>query len=199
MGNELIHKPPAYRSFVHPSDRRCKGRLARKRSCRNHTEGERYFELPTGRPPFVEVRTVQATNFLTGEPSGSWMFLTEGLVGFIDPFTEFLAVDEVLGLFDSLELLTTKQAGEVLGCSARYLEKLRRLGRGPRFWRIADGCFSYSVRYERLDLDAYALEKTTRPERRGGRRDRRTTKGVDPPNLSTPTPFENVSEQIYDV
>ena len=64
----------------------------------------------------------------------------------------------------------------MLGHSARYLEKLRRQGTGPKFWRIADGCFVSSVWYELRDIEAYLEERKIRPERRGGRRKHRKQK-----------------------
>ena len=74
------------------------------------------------------------------------------------------------------ELFSTRQAAEMLKLSPRYLEKLRRQGEGPKFWRIAEGTYPYQIWYELRDIEAYAEEQKNRPERRGGRREHKKQK-----------------------
>ena len=64
--------------------------------------------------------------------------------------------------------LSTAQAAERLGISARTLERLRRTGKGPAYHR-----FGSVVRYLKADLDAWAATRrrtSTREEGRGRRR-----------------------------
>lgn len=52
-------------------------------------------------------------------------------------------------------LMTTPDAGEVLGLSSRTLEDLRWKGEGPRYLRLSRNC----IRYRHADLIAWAEER----------------------------------------
>lgn len=146
-------------------NRRCHGKINVRRRSYGYTQTERFHEYPLGQPPFIEVPICY--NF------GPIHYTTSELVGFISPTIEFLGEGGTYDLLDSLsELYTTEQAAEILCRSPRYLEKLRRNGDGPKFWRIAEGTFIYEVLYELRDLEDYAEEIKNRPERRGGHRER---------------------------
>ena len=52
------------------------------------------------------------------------------------------------------EVMTTEEAAELLGISARTLEAMRARGHGPRFIRVGR-----LVRYTKSDMEAYLKEK----------------------------------------
>ena len=170
------HPLPPYPTTVHLSDRCCHGKIHIRRQGYGFTQTEFFHDQPIGRPPFIEVPIERSVTFY-GE--AVYSYKTYGLVGFISPTIEFLGEKGTYDLLDKLETLEffqAKEAAAMLGHSARYLEKLRRQGTGPKFWRIADGCFVSSVWYELRDIEAYLEERKIRPERRGGRREHRKQK-----------------------
>jgi predicted DNA-binding transcriptional regulator AlpA len=64
-------------------------------------------------------------------------------------------------------LLTQREAASVLRLSERTIERMRRVGNGPRFVRLAN----HSVRYRQQDLDAYIAARvvaSTSEERTNG-------------------------------
>ena len=163
------HSLPPYPLEVSLVDRCCHGKITVQVRSIGCTQTERFHNPPVGQPPFIEVSTYRFGN--------SEYYDTNHLVGFISPTIEFLGEEGTYDLLNSLgEMFSTRQAAEILKLSPRYLEKLRRLGEGPKFWRIAEGGCYYQVWYELRDIEAYAGEQRTRPERRGGRRERQKQK-----------------------
>ena len=145
-------------------DQCCHGMINLRVRSYGHTQTKRFHELPVGQPPFIEVQTYR---FFSSD-----YYDTSHLIGFISPTIEFLGEERTYDLVDTLQgkLFSTRQTAEMLKCSPRYLEKLRRQGKGPKFWRIAEGSYPYMVWYELHDIEVYYEELKTRPERRGGRR-----------------------------
>ena len=154
---------PPYPLEVSLVDRQCRGKINIRRRSYGYTQTERFHEHPLGEPPFIDVQTYYFC--------GSYHYDTHQLIGFISPTIEFLGEQGTHYLLDLLgELFTTEQAALLLRRSPRYLEKLRRHGEGPKFWRIADGTYPYEVFYELRDIENYAEAIKNRPERRGGSR-----------------------------
>ena len=162
---------PPYPTEISLIDRRCRGKINTRLHGYGYTQTELFHEAPIGEPPYIEVKIKPLFS--------TYHYDNCDLVGFISPSIEFLGKQGTLNLLDSLgELFTTVEAAEMLKRSPRYLEKLRRQGEGPKFWRIAEGTFSYTVLYERCDIESYADERKVRPEKRGGRRNRSKQKVV---------------------
>jgi hypothetical protein len=59
---------------------------------------------------------------------------------------------------DSLEVLNTRETARYLGVSEVFVKKRRRLGKGPRFYRIGG-----RVIYKRTDLDAFLEAHAVEP------------------------------------
>jgi predicted DNA-binding transcriptional regulator AlpA len=59
---------------------------------------------------------------------------------------------------DQRRLLDVREAALRLGLSKSTLDKMRCSGRGPRFIRATDR----AIRYDPLDLDAFAAERRRR-------------------------------------
>lgn len=57
-------------------------------------------------------------------------------------------------------LMTPEEASEVVGLSAKYLATLRRLGGGPRYFKLGTGPKS-ACRYRPSDLRAWIEERIT--------------------------------------
>ena len=70
-------------------------------------------------------------------------------------------VQFVARIFDD-PLLTEEQAAKMLGLSPLTLKKWRRTSRGPRYYRLGS-----AVRYNREDLEAYALASAENPQKLG--------------------------------
>ena len=158
---------PPYPLEVSLIDRRCHGKISIRVRSSGWTQTERFHDQPVGQPPFVEVQTYRFFNM--------YYYDTKFLTGFISPTIEFLGEERTYDLLNSLDVVfSTRQTAEMLKLSPRYLEKLRRLGEGPKFWRIAVGFGHYQIWYELRDIEAYAEEQKIRPERRGGRRERKS-------------------------
>ena len=167
MISKILKTPEPYRPDLLPSNRFCHGAIT---VIRDFVWAELYHDQPIGQPPFVEVVCKPERKFFTGELFG-YSHDTSGLVGFASPTLEFLSEEDAIVLRAEIIPMLTFEAAEALGYSARYLAKLRNLGQGPKFWRVAEDQEIYEVWYDRKDVDAYALERKSRAERRGGRRD----------------------------
>lgn len=154
--------PQPYCPELLPSNKRCNGTAL---LIGDRVEVELYHEQAVGQPPFIEVPCKPWYRLFSGELLG-YYHETGKLVGFASPTLEFLDREVAIPLLENLSLMTTLDAAEV-GCSPRYLEKLRNLGQGPKFWRVAEGQFIFEVWYDRKDVEAYAAE------RRGGYRKRK--------------------------
>jgi len=158
------HSLPPFPLEVSLIDRQCHGKINIRVRNYGYTQTERFHDQPIGQPPFIEVSTYHFGN--------SEYYDTNHLVGFVSPTIEFLGEERTHDLLNSFgDMFLTRRTAEMLKLSPRYLEKLRRLGEGPKFWRIACGGFYYQVWYELRDIEVYAEEQKTRPERRGGRRE----------------------------
>ena len=168
MFSRLLAKPEPYRPDLLPINKSCRGAITIVRA---YAQAELYHDQPIGEPPFIEVPCEPSRKFFTGELMG-YEHRTSWLVGFVSPTLEFLNQEDTLKLWNNLEPLLTWEAAETLGYSARYLEKLRQRGQGPKFWRVAENQEIYEVWYNRRDIEDFTEERKARPERRGGRRKR---------------------------
>ncbi len=69
----------------------------------------------------------------------------------------------VRGMSPEVDLLTTKDAADLLDVAPITLATWRQENKGPRYVRVGDR----NIRYRRADLAAYLEESTVEPEATG--------------------------------